>query len=107
MLYCLETYGYKMFYTIGLHNKMVQAAIVSEIVNQPNTKVKAETAKGYLFPLSLCYLSVYYIVAVKQCYENLRRTYLEQQENKLEFSESQSQRRKYRSRRSRVRLVLH
>ena len=28
------------------HNRMVQEAIISEIVNQPNSKIKAETARG-------------------------------------------------------------
>ena len=28
------------------HNKMVQAAIVGEIVGQPNSKINKETAKG-------------------------------------------------------------
>lgn len=43
-----------------------------------------------------------YIAATKRCYENLRRTFLEQQAGKEEFVEQQSKRRKYRSRRERV-----
>ena len=42
-------------------------------------------------------------VAVKRCYENIRRTFNEQQSGKQEFTEQQSKRRKYRSRRQRVR----
>ena len=42
-----------------------------------------------------------YIAATKRCYENLRRTFLEQA-GKEEFVEQQSKRRKYRSRRERV-----
>ena len=43
-----------------------------------------------------------YAVAVKRCYENNRRTFLEQQSGKEDFVEQQSRRRKYRSRRERV-----
>lgn len=42
-------------------------------------------------------------VAVKRYYENLRRTFLEQKEDKVDVAELQAQRRKYRSRRERVR----
>ena len=42
------------------------------------------------------------IVAVRRCYENLRRIFLEQQSGKENFVENQSKRRKYRSRRERV-----
>ena len=65
--------------------------------------------------LILCYCSLYttcvhgcnfymsYAVAIKRCYENIRRTFLEQQSGKEDFVEQQSKRRKYRSRRERVR----
>ena len=33
------------------------------------------------------------LVAVKQCYESLRRTYLEEQEGKKDYVENQSKRR--------------
>jgi hypothetical protein len=41
-------------------------------------------------------------VAIKRCYENLRRTHLEQQPGKEDFCKEQSLTRKYRSRRERV-----
>lgn len=41
-------------------------------------------------------------VAVRRCYENLRRTFLEQKIGKEDFVESQAKRRKYRSRRERA-----
>lgn len=43
-----------------------------------------------------------YVAATKRCYENLRRTFLEQQAGKEEFVEQQSKRRKYRSHCERV-----
>ena len=42
------------------------------------------------------------VVAIKRCYENLRRSHLEHQDEKAEFAEGQAKRRKYRSRRERV-----
>ena len=79
-------------------------AIVAEIVGQSDSNVKEETARGMnvVALYSKNYPFFPHTVAVKQCYENLRRIYLEQQENRPEFSEHQSQRRKYRSRRDRV-----
>ena len=46
------------------HNKMVQAAIISEIVNQPNSKVKTETAKGSTL---LVYNSSHYDTSIHSC----------------------------------------
>lgn len=48
---------------------------------------------------------LYILVAVRRCYENLRRTFNEQQSEKKDFAEEQAKRRKYRSRRERV--VIH
>ena len=42
------------------------------------------------------------VVAIKRCYENLRRTHLEQQPGKEDFCKEQGLNRKYRSRRERV-----
>lgn len=46
-------------------------------------------------------------MAVKRCYENIRRTFLEQQSEKKDFAEKQAKRRKYRSRRQRVSTYHH
>ena len=45
------------------------------------------------------------LVAVRRCYENLRRTFLEHQSGKEDFLENQSKQRKYRSRRERVCVI--
>ena len=37
---------------------------------------------------------ILYIAAVKRCYENLRRTFLEQKEEKVEVTELQAQKKK-------------
>ena len=42
------------------------------------------------------------VAAVKRCYQNIRRTEMEQQDGKEEYVELQSKRRRYRSRRERV-----
>lgn len=42
-----------------------------------------------------------FVVAIKRCYENVRRSHLEEQNEKSEFTEQQAKRRKYRSRRER------
>lgn len=47
-----------------------------------------------------------HIAAAKRCYENVRRTFLEQQAGKEQFVEEQSKRRKYRSRRERVIYII-
>ena len=49
-------------------------------------------------PRSFCSL----LVAIKRCYENSRRTHLENQPGKEEFCREQGLNRKYRSRRERV-----
>ena len=46
------------------------------------------------------------IVAVRRCYENVRRTFLEHQSGKEDVIEEQAKRRKYRSRRDRVNLSI-
>ena len=52
------------------------------------------------------YIIHYSLVAVRRCYENLRRTYLEQQSGKEDLVEQQAKRRKYRSRRERVTCTI-
>ena len=54
----------------------------------------------------LSLIIIIHIAAAKRCYENLRRTFLEQQAGKEEFIEQQSKRRKYRSRCERVNVFL-
>ncbi|XP_064387320.1 uncharacterized protein LOC135335704 [Halichondria panicea] len=66
-------------------NKLVHTAIIKEISQQPDCKFSEKEIK----------------VAVKRCFENLRRQHLQQQDGKEEFAEEQSKRRKYRSRRER------
>ena len=44
----------------------------------------------------------FHIVAVKRCYQNVRRSETEQQDGNEEYVELQAKRRKYRSRRERV-----
>ncbi len=48
------------------------------------------------------YIFIYFEVAVRRYYENLRRSFLEEQSGKRDYVEDQSNRRKYRSRRERV-----
>ena len=69
-------------------------------------KVKYEVCKGFQYGIYyyILYLALI-VVAVRRCYENLRRTYLEQQSGKEELVEQQAKRRKYRSRRERVRYM--
>ena len=112
------------------HNKDVQLKIMQEIKDQPECKFSESEIKGKY----LCYylrlrtlpglaskkahttvlpkIGITFgcefcsSVAVKRCYENTRRTFLESQEEKKEFAENQAKCRKYRSRRQRVRAVI-
>lgn len=88
------------------HNSSVQQRIITEILDQADYKFSESIVKGIID--SYCGFSLYYprpvhAVAVKRCYENIRRTFNEQQSGKQEFTEQQSKRRKYRSCRQRVR----
>ena len=90
------------------HNRKVLEEIMAEIMSSTtSTNLKAKTARGnkrtILWVVSLQCVCV---VAVKHCYENQRRFYLEQKEEREGHVEYQSQRRKYRSRRERVSLYF-
>ena len=45
------------------------------------------------------------IAAVKRCYENVRRSFMEGQDGKENYVEEQSKRRRYRARRQRVHII--
>ena len=83
-------------------NKSVRRSIIQDILSQPNCKFEEKTIHRKFFRLKVIINFTSVIVAVKRCYENLRRTLLEQQTGKENFIENQAKRRKYRSRRERV-----
>lgn len=60
-----------------------------------------------MYPLSsYLHLLSFHSAAVKRCYESIRRNYMERQDGKEEYVHQQSKRRKYRSRRQRVRELI-
>ena len=95
------------------HNVSVQQTILKEITSHPDSeKYSQEVVKGYLINTQninyVCITMVVFLVAIRRCYENLRRSFNEnQKENAHEYTEKQSRRRKYRSRRQRVSLCSY
>ena len=80
------------------YNKQVQLNICDQIQSQPESKFTEKEIKGE----ANC--NNHLTVAVRRCYENLRRVFLEHQSGKEDMVEHQSKMRKYRSRRERVNI---
>ena len=118
----LQKTNYIFCSSCSQHNNNVKDNIMNEICSQTNNKFSENVVKSKLVcnlqikiipkfnglpTLLLMFISYMLLVAVKWCYESLRRTYLEEQEGKEDYVENQSKRRRYRSRRQRVNFNLN